>query len=143
MQFFRQCDADDAMVVSWGIRVMLLRPGCGMQGDQTAVRIAGLGGCVEMQDDAGVALESLVKVGGGFGLLVIDCEALGGLTAAQSWLSLLQKRGVALPVILLVSRSVQQEFPNDKGSPVVLRAPVSAVSLRVGFQHALRDRLAS
>jgi hypothetical protein len=26
--------------------------------------------------------------------------------------------------------------------PVTLRAPVSAVSLRVGFEHALRDRLA-
>jgi hypothetical protein len=143
MQFFRQSDADDAMVVSWGIRVMLLRPACGMQGDQTAVGIAGLGGCVEIQDDAGVALESLVRAGGGFGLLVVDCEALGGLTAAQSWLALLQKHGVALPVILLVSRSVRQEFPNEKGLPVVLRAPVSSVSLRVGFQHALRDRLAS
>jgi hypothetical protein len=46
-----------------------------------------------------------------------------------------------LPVILVSRECQQQQFPEDRGDAVVLRAPLSAVSLRVGFEHALRDRL--
>jgi len=48
----------------------------------------------------------------------------------------------ARALLILVSRDhVSQDFPQDTADPVRLRAPVSAVSLRVGFEHALRDRL--
>jgi hypothetical protein len=33
-----------------------------------------------------------------------------------------------------------QVFPEDRSAPILLRAPLSAVSLRVGFEHALRER---
>jgi len=45
--------------------------------------------------------------------------------------------------VILVSRDCpNQVFPAERRAPIVLRAPLSAVSLRVGFEHALRDRLA-
>ena len=46
-----------------------------------------------------------------------------------------------LPVMLIAAGVAQQDFPEDRAEPVVLRAPVSAVALRVGFEHALRERL--
>jgi hypothetical protein len=141
MQFFRQSDTDVPMIVGWGVRVMLLSPSHEACQSKSAVRIAGLGGNVELQNDAFAALEMLILDDTGYGLLVIECDAFGGLAAGRNMVSLLHKGGVSMPVILLSSDCAAQEFPHDTKVPVVLRAPVSAVSLRVGFQHAMRDRL--
>ena len=46
-----------------------------------------------------------------------------------------------LPVIIVGAHQGEQSFPEDIERPVRLRAPVSAVSLRVGFEHALRGRM--
>jgi hypothetical protein len=77
----------------------------------------------------------------GYGLFVMDCDALGGVEAgmrAAATLAAVQSR---VPVILISREFSAQVFPQDRDAPVCLRAPMSAVSLRVGFEHALRDRL--
>ncbi len=44
--------------------------------------------------------------------------------------------------MILISRDcAAQVFPDDPLDAVQLRAPLSAVSLRVGFEHALRERM--
>ena len=45
-----------------------------------------------------------------------------------------------VPVILVSRDCGEQRFPEDRKSPTLLRAPLSSVALRVGFEHALRDR---
>lgn len=141
MQFFRQSETEGATIVGWGVRVMLLSPVADASSSKAAVRISGLGGAVEVETDAFAALEALVREPTRHGLLVVECDSFGGLEAGRSLVSMLHKKGVSVPTILLTSDCAEQEFPYERREPVVLRYPVSAVSLRVGFQHAMRDRL--
>lgn len=141
MQVFRQNNQDEASIVGWGVRVLLLSPAEDVTQSAAGVRIAGLGGSVELENEAFAALDTLILEETGFGLLVIECDAFGGLEGGRNLVSMLHKGGVSMPVILLSSDCTQQEFPYEFNSPVVLRAPVSAVGLRVGFEHAMRDRL--
>lgn len=141
MQFFRQEDAEVSAIVGWGVRVMVLTPVEEARYSKIAARIAGLGGIVELENDAFTALDTLIADSTGFGLFVIECDAFGGLEAGRNLVSMLHKGGVSIPVILAASDCGEQIFPTENAAPVVLRAPVSAVSLRVGFEHAMRDRL--
>ena len=141
MQFFRQPETEISDIVGWGVRVMLLSPAEVATDSRVAVRIAGLGGTIEMENEAFAALDAMIGDSTGYGLFVIECDAFGGLDAGRNLVSMLHKGGVLLPVILMSADCHEQEFPNDSDVPVVLRAPVSAVGLRVGFEHAMRDRL--
>lgn len=145
MQFFRQDEADVAAVVSWGVRVLLLAAEDSVDGgtvhNQIANRIARLGGVIETEMDAFAALETLTMDGTGFGLFVINCDHVGGLEAGRKLVCLMYKGGVDMPVILVSTECGASEFPNDNNAPVVLRAPLSGVAIRVGFEHAMRNRL--
>lgn len=141
MQFFRQEEAEISAIVGWGVRVLLLSACDQPQDSKVAVRIAGLGGAIEIETDAFAALETLVLDSTGYGLFVIEADAFGGLEAARKIVSMLHKGGVSMPILLVASDCKEQEFPNDSHNPVILRAPVSAVALRVGFEHAMRGRL--
>lgn len=141
MQFFRQDEAEISAIVGWGIRVMMLTSATQAQDSKVAVRVAGLGGAVEIENEAFAALDTLILDSTGYGLFVIECDAFGGLEAGRNLVSMLHKGGVSMPILLVSSDCTEQEFPSESHAPVVLRAPVSAVSLRVGFEHAMRDRL--
>lgn len=141
MHFFRQTDAEVSAIVGWGVRAMVLTPAECSTHSKIATRLAGLGGIVEVENDAFNALETLIADSTGFGLFVIECDSFGGLEAGRNLVSMLHKGAVSIPVILASSDCSEQEFPTESLAPVVLRAPVSAVALRVGFEHAMRDRL--
>lgn len=141
MQFFRQDEAEVSAIVGWGVRVLLLTLAEEVTQSKAAARIAGLGGSVEIENEAFAALDTLILENTGYGLLVIECDSFGGLEAGRNLVSMLHKGGVSIPVILLSSDCTEQQFPYEANAPVILRAPISAVSLRVGFEHAMRDRL--
>jgi hypothetical protein len=106
-----------------------------------AARLAGLGGRVEAECDPMAAVEALAGGGSGYGLTVIECDGCGGLEAAQRLVRLAGQAGAQGPVILISTEVGEQIFPTDPAAPVLLRAPLTAVSLRLGFEHALRGRL--
>lgn len=140
MQLIRSFAQDDAAPVGLGIRVLMLT---GPHGEPPlARRLAGLGGRVDCIDDPVLALQALAQEPEGFGLVVIDCDALGGIEAGHRFLSRLSAVHADQPALLISSECRQQHFPHDSFAPVLLRAPVSAVSIKVGFEHALRHRLA-
>ena len=141
MQFFRQVEAEVSSIVGWGVRVLLLTTAEDLSQSKAAERLAGLGGVVEIENDAFSSLETLILDDTGYGLYVIECDAFGGVEAGRNLVSMLHKGGVSMPVILVSSECETQEFPCENNSPVLLRAPLSAVALRVGFEHAMRDRL--
>ncbi|MFT7059860.1 MAG: hypothetical protein ACJASV_002373 [Pseudorhodobacter sp.] len=141
MQVFRQIDPEAAALVGWGVRVMLLTPDRIDAKSKTAVRLAGLGGIVEAEHDVFAAIETMINNATGFGLFVVECDAFGGLEAGHQIISMMHKGGVILPSILVSQDCNEQLFPDEPHEPIVLRAPLSAVGLRVGFEHALRDRL--
>lgn len=139
MQVLRAIDTETAALVGWGIRVMVLSPD---GGESRAVeRIAGLGGRVEAESDFYTAIETLNDDGIGFGLFVMECDGFGGLEAGYRAVAMMGRAVERMPVILVSSEVGVQTFPEQTQLPVLLRAPLSAVALRVGFEHALRERL--
>lgn len=135
MQVFRPVDYAPATLIGQGLRVLLASGNAGL-----ADRLARLGGTVEVEAEVYAALAALHDDPQGWGLLVIDAEGMT-LEDAQRLAALAHSVRAMLPVIILSAGVAGQVFPEDPAEPVLLRAPVSAVSLRVGFEHALRGRL--
>ncbi|MDB5663898.1 MAG: hypothetical protein JWS11_441 [Cypionkella sp.] len=113
------------------------------EGDVLPNRLAGMGGKVEIADDLFAGLGAVIDDPAGYGLCVIDCDVFGGLEAGRKAHALLVDVARRVPVILLSKDCSTQEFPEQRGKAVVLRAPASGIALRVGFEHALRDRFAT
>jgi hypothetical protein len=138
MQIFRPIDYVPATLVGRGLRVLLT----GAHADSpVAEKLARLGGAVEVETEAFMALSLVMDDPHGYSLFVIDADGLGGNDEAQRICGLLKGAFPRLPVIIVGGHAGEQSFPEDAERPVRLRAPVSAVSLRVGFEHALRDRM--
>lgn len=106
-------------------------------------RLQALGADVVTCNEFYTALSGVLDDPGEAEMLVIECDTIpsGGPEAMRRALGVLVNSGRALPVILVSGDFRQQSFPEDRLSPIELRAPVSAVSLKVGFEHALRDRV--
>jgi hypothetical protein len=75
-------------------------------------------------------------------MLVVECDGLGGLAEVRRIVKLMGDTALRVPVILISRDCQTQTFALERREPTVLRAPLSAVSLRVGFEHVMRDRLA-
>jgi len=122
-----------------GLRVLLLSG----QPAPISVRLAGFGARVETRDELYTALSDLLEDPQGTGLFMVDCDTIGveGPEQVRRALGALIETGRQIPVILMSRQIARQSFPEDRGLPVELRAPLSAVSLKVGYEHALRDRL--
>ena len=140
MQVVRKLEQEHFAPVGFGVRVMLVSQGAAEQ--RLRHNLAGLGGKVEHQQELFVGLEAVIDDPAGYGLCVIDCDAVGGLARGRKAHALLADVALRVAVILISSECSVQEFPEQRGMPVVLRGTASAVSLRVGFEHALRERLA-
>lgn len=137
MQMIRQ-PMHDAVPVAWGVRALLVAA----DGAEAAIqRIAELGGTVERADELFTGLDAAIDDPSGYGLFVMLCDGIGGLAAGQRAFALLRAAGCRMPVILASSDCEAQMFPDDHDAPVTLRAPFSQLALRLGFEHALRDRL--
>lgn len=138
MQLVRSIEQDQVALVGFAVPVLLLsdQPEGGVPGR----RLLGLGSRLVVEAEVDCAVQAAVDRPSGFGLFVIDCDGIGGLEAGRRAFFALGAAALQVPVILLSSEARAQAFPDDRSAPIVLRAPVSAVSLRVGFEHALRDR---
>lgn len=122
-----------------GIRVLLLsgRPA------PLVARLTALGARVETCGELYTALSELLDDPQGTGLFVIDCDTIAheGLEALRRALGVIPDTGRRPPVILISAQIQRQTFPEARLQPIELRAPLTAVSLKVGFEHALRDRI--
>ena len=140
MHVIRSLEQDTAAMVGRAVRVLLLTAEgeTGMMGR----RLASLGGRVDVVDELFAALSDLIDDPAGYALFVVDCDCaqVGGLEAAQRAMKMLGDVAQRVSVILVSNECRDQRFPQERTAPVVLRAPLSAVSLKVGFEHALRER---
>ena len=139
MQVLRSLEQHSIAPVGLSIHVMLIGPAA--QSSVLAERLSNLGGRIDAMQDLFTGLEAVIEDPAGCGLCVIDCDAVGGLEAGRRAHALLGTTALRVPVILVSSECTQQEFPQEPGKPVVLRALASSLSMRMGFEHALRDRL--
>lgn len=138
MEIFRTLERDDAALVGWGVSV-LLATSQGSAG-QIARRIAGLGGSVLVQDELYYALGMLLDDPRCAQMLVIDCDAFGGMEQGRRAFATLADDHAQVPVVLISAQCPEQVFSDGREAPIILRAPVSAVSLRVAFEVAFRWR---
>ena len=139
MQLIRSFEQSNASQVGFGIHAMLVTQ-VGV-GSPIRHKLAGLGSLVEITNELFAGLEAVIEDPAGYGLLVIDCDDFGGIDAGRKAYAMLGEIAQRMPVILISSGCKDQQFPPDRSAPVELRAPLSSVSMRVGFEHALRHRL--
>lgn len=139
MQVLRSFDVIESVPVGLSVRTLLLTAA----GDgATERRLAALGARVEVHDEMYAALDAALSDPADFGLFVMEADAFGGLDGGLRAHRLLGEVARRLPTILVTGECREQVFPQGQDGPTILRAPLSAVSLRVGFEHALRARLA-
>lgn len=142
MQVLRLLHDQDPSPVGIGVRVLLLSPDG--EASEIVQRLQRLGGQVEVVDEVFTALSQVLDDPVGYGLFVLDCDTvnLGGLDGGMRAVHMMGELVSRVPVILVSSDTGEQRFPEDRLMPTQLRAPLSALSLRIGFEHALRERLA-
>ncbi len=140
MQIVRSLEQDNVAAVGRAVRVLLLTS----EGEagQMGRRLASLGAKVDVVDELFGALSDLIDDPAGYALLVVDCDScnVGGLESALKAMKMLGDVAQRVSVILVSSECRDQRFPQERTAPVVLRAPMTAVSLKVGYEHALRER---
>lgn len=139
MDLFNTFDHSVSTVVSFGVKTLLISNE-GVLGPLSR-KLAGLGCQIEAADELYSALDHVMDDPSTYSLIVVDCDSFGGLGLGRRAHSLLQLTQRCIPMIL-VSRECQgQVFPSTRYEPTILRAPLSSVSLRVGFEHAMQDKL--
>lgn len=138
MAHLRAIKFERTALVGRGVRVMMLTDGS----DQNAqARLVALGGSVEVETELYTALAVMMDDPLGYGLFVMTTDAFGGIAAGLRAFRMLRAADVRLPVILVGRDCDRQVFPDERSAPIMLQAPLSMVSLRVGFEHALQDRV--
>ena len=134
----RVIESENATPVGLSVRTMVLTAGAS---DSAIQRIAGLGCQIEREDELFSALDKLLCDPAGYGLFIMDADSFGGMATGQRAFRLLGDVAQKVPMIMFSSECHDQVFPQGREGPTILRAPLSAVSLRVGFEHALRARI--
>lgn len=139
MSLFNSFDQSAASVVGFGISTLLI---AGPTSDRTTTRkLSGMGCRVDLCDELYSALDRILDGPEDFDLIVVDCDSIGGFSQGMRAQSLLISMGRCIPMILISAECSTQTFPLGRYEPTVLRAPLSAISLRVGFEHAMQERL--
>ena len=138
MQILRVIESDAATPVGLFVRTMVLTAGAS---DAAIQRIAGLGCQIEREDELFSALDKLLCDPAGYRLFIMDADSFGGLATGQRAFRLLGEVAQKVPMIMYSSECRDQVFSQGRESPTILRSPLTAVSLRVGFEHALRARI--
>lgn len=141
MQQLRHLLTKGDLPAGWGLRILLLTPDINATEGMLAQYFSDMGAIVDTETDIYAALDAVVDDPTGFGLFVMDCDPYGGFEAGRRAMLMIGGRLRPLPTILLSQDCPEQTFPGARHAPILLRLPVTKVSLRVGFEHALRDRL--
>ena len=134
MQTIRISDLQNATYVGGKISVILASPD-GANG-RSAQRLVKLGCVVDVVEELYDAVSMLTDDPRAAKMLVVDCDAFGGVERCRTVLALLGHAGQYLAKVLITAECTEQIVPTERGKPYVLRAPLSAVALRVVMENA-------
>jgi hypothetical protein len=124
---------------SIGVRVMLLS---GDPDGVTAQRLVRFGSSVETETEFYGALSAIIDDPMGYDLFVMECDAFGGIEAAERAIVTLIAAEARMRVILVSREFDVPAYPLGRRTAVCLPVATSEVSFRIGFEHVLRDRKA-
>ncbi len=139
MQVVRSFDQERATSVGRPLRAMLV---AGTEGDISEKRLVGAGVQVRRAGDPYTAMSAVMDDPGFYDMLVVECDGLGGEAEARRIMKLMGETMLRVPVILVTRECQTQSFALERHEPTILRAPLSAVSMRVALDHVMRDRMA-
>lgn len=108
----------------------------------TPRRLAALGAELRIVEELYDALAILSDDPRDSDLLVVDCDGYGGVDRVQAMVGMLPAQQVtAAPrVILTGSDCAEQQFDGGQGQPILLRAPLTGLSLRLALDSLFRLR---
>lgn len=137
VQTFARTDRHSLAQHSLAVRVVLLtdRPK-----GPSAQRLAMYGSVVDVEEDVDAALALIMDDPMGYDLFVMDCDAFGGIEAAERALSTLIAGDARIRVMLVSQEFDIPAYPMGLRTAVCLPDPVSEAGFRRGFDHVLRDR---
>lgn len=139
MQMFRALEQDEVASVGWGVHVALAAaPGAD---SQTMRKLRRLMSHVEPFDQMYDVVAALIDDPSAFDIAVIECDDFGGIELCRRACAMLREAQVKVPVILLSHDVEEQLFPSSWHEPIVLRAPLTSVALRVALEQAFQGRL--
>ncbi|WP_283176134.1 hypothetical protein [Gemmobacter sp. 24YEA27] len=136
MQAYHSFDFGGAVRIGHAFRVLCVT---GTEAAPLAARLGALGGRIETEAELYAALSVVIDDPGGCDVVVFDCDSLGADNVAQVVTRTLRAVQSRLPVVLISAGFPTHVFPDAREEPILLRAPVSDLSLRIGCEHALRD----
>ncbi len=141
MVALRVVETDPSGLVGLGVRVLLLS-GDPDEAARLTQQLAGLGGRVDHEPEMYAALSALIDDPAGWDVFVVACDSLGGIAAGRRAHQMLGSVAERVATILVAGECTEQSFPDDRATPILLRARMSAAALRLALEHALRGRLA-
>jgi hypothetical protein len=123
----------------FGVRVMLLAE---RAEGVTAQRLADYGSLVDTETEFYAALSAILDDPMGYDLFVMECDAFGGVEAAERAIATLIAAEAKMRVILISQEFDAPAYPMGRRAAVSLPDSVAEASFRIGFDHVLRDRVA-
>lgn len=137
MQFSARPDQPTLQRHPMGVRVMVLTD---CPDGQTASRLASFGSLVETATTLPTALGAIINDRIGYDLFVMDCDAFGGIPAAEKAVAALIAADARMRVILISAGFDTPAYPFGRRTAVSLPDMASDSAFRMGFDHVLRDR---
>jgi hypothetical protein len=134
MQLFKKIELENSYPVGWNVQAMVASAE-GESGN-TSRRVSRIGGQVVHQAELYDALSALMDDADVADVLIVDCDSYGGLAVGRRAFAILSEEVERFPVILVSSECQVQTFPFGREAPIVLRAPLTAVALRVAFEKS-------
>lgn len=106
----------------------------------TPRRLAAMGADLQIIDELYDALAILSDDPRDSDLLVVDCDGFGGMEKVRARVGILTSQTTIIRIILTGRDCAVQRFDGGPGQPILLRAPLTAVSLRVALDTLFRLR---
>ena len=132
MQLFKTIELENSHPVGWSVQAMIASAE-GEKGN-TALRVAKLSGQVVHHNELYDALSALMDDPRAADILIVDCDSYGGLAVGRRAFAMLSEEVRRFPMILISKECATQTFPFVREAPIVLRAPLTAVALRVAYE---------
>ena len=135
MQHFRMPDFSagaEPVVPQWQMPVLLV--GSSGREGYTARALDRFGLQPELIDTIPEAISLLQEAPSPSALLIMRCRGSMALQAGRRLWADLRRLGRARPVVLISEACQGQSFPCRSEGPIILRAPVSALALRLAFE---------
>lgn len=139
MQFLARTGSQSSAQRSLGIRVMLLTD---KPEGLTARRLANYGSLVDVENEVYSAISAILDDPMGYDLFVMDCDAFGGIVAAERAIAALIAAEAKMRVMLVSEEFDIPAYPMGLRTAVCLPDHISDAGFRKGFEHILRDRSA-